>query len=140
MGSHLMKVSLGIFILLVPLLVSPNSTNVHVHLYGFHNLEGGSGKSAQESESDNQELGLSDSIGCLDTSRYLPLNELYHCLQNLARAAPNSVKLESIGNTHIEGKSFQNEVYLVTIGNENEWSREWISPATCLYLIKQLTL
>jgi len=87
--------------------------------------------------------------GCLDTSRYLPLNELYDCLQNLARAAPNSVKLESIGNTHIQGKSFQNEIYLVTIGNENDpilhfdcgmHSREWISPATCLYLIKQLTL
>merc|ERR1719153_159074 len=84
----------------------------------------------------------------LDSTRYLPLGEMYSYLRRLARTAPNIVSLESIGNTYIKGKSLTNPIYLVTIGNKNDpilffdcgiHAREWISRATCLYLIQQLT-
>ena len=67
--------------------------------------------------------------------RYLPLGETFDFLRRIARAAPLSVTLEvsilfsvcysaiqyvkSIGDTYIKGKSFKNEIYLVTIGNKN---------------------
>jgi len=87
------------------------------------------------------------SFNILDTSRYLPLDEQYHFLKTLARKADGSMKLEVIGDTYMPGKDYKNDVYLVTFGTNTDHviffdcgmhAREWISSATCLYLIQKL--
>merc|ERR1712147_571240 len=85
----------------------------------------------------------------LDTSRYLDLPELCDFLKKLSVMAPKSMKLESIGNTYIKDKDIVNEIFLVTIGSSSApilffdcgiHAREWISPATCLFLIQELVI
>merc|ERR1711934_766080 len=85
----------------------------------------------------------------LDTSRYLDLPELCDFLKKLSVLAPKSMKLESIGNTYIKDKDMVNEIFLVTIGNSSApilffdcgiHARDWISPATCLFLIQELVI
>jgi len=82
----------------------------------------------------------------LDTSKYLTLEEQYKYLKSIAQRS-ESAKLEVVGNTKIKGKSFSNDIYSITIGDDNDpvlffdcgiHAREWISPATCNYLIQKL--
>ncbi|XP_023329357.1 zinc carboxypeptidase isoform X2 [Eurytemora carolleeae] len=83
----------------------------------------------------------------LNTGRYLKLSEQYEFLKEISELAEDTVQLEVIGNTYIEGKDYQNDIYLVTIGNNSDYvvffdcgnhAREWISSAVCLYLIQEL--
>lgn len=85
----------------------------------------------------------------LDSSRYLPLDEIVEFLKQITKAAPNSVTLESIGNTNIKDKSITNEIYLIKIGDPSDHilffdcgihAREWIAPASCLYVIQKLVI
>ena len=101
--------------------------------------------------------------------RYLDLAQQYHFLERLASRAPASMDLQVswirsykdqvVGNTAIEGKAFQNDLLIVKIGDSSGelnvhkpapdpvmffdcgiHAREWISPATCNYIIQvQLT-
>ena len=104
---------------------------------------------------------------CLATSaRYLDLAQQVAFLETLASRAPASMDLQVsrssspvdqvIGNTAIQGKEFQNDLYRVTIGDasgvlhtSHTWppdpvlffdcgihAREWISPATCNFIIQ----
>jgi len=92
---------------------------------------------------------LCKNLEFLDSSRYLPLPEIYAYLNKLAEEAPETVELELIGDTYIKNKTFKNEIYLVKIGDENDpilyfdcgiHAREWIASATCLYLIQKLAI
>jgi len=82
------------------------------------------------------------------TDRYLEVDELYKYLQKLSKWATGSqFELKVIGNTFIEGKTHENNLYEVKIGSDKDpvlffdcgiHAREWISSATCFYLIESL--
>jgi len=83
----------------------------------------------------------------LDMERYLKLNEQIEYLKQLSEWAGPSFNLTVVGNTYIKGKPWQNDLYLVEIGSDSDpvlffdcgiHAREWISSATCLYLIENL--
>jgi len=87
------------------------------------------------------------SFNILDSSRYLPLKEQHKFLKKLNKLAGGNMKLKVIGNTHIDGKDYANDIHLVTFGSNPDHiiffdcgmhAREWISSATCLYLIQKL--
>jgi len=88
-----------------------------------------------------------ETFDILNTSKYLTLEEQYHFLNRLQKLANPVMNLEVLGNTFIEGKEFENDIYLVQFGNKTApviffdcgiHAREWISSATCLYLIQEL--
>jgi len=88
-------------------------------------------------------------LDILDSSRYLSLAEQYRFLENLSKLSPHSMRLEIAGNTSIRGKPFTIRIPLVSIGDKRDpimffdcgiHAREWISSATCLFLIQKLVL
>merc|ERR1712212_145439 len=83
----------------------------------------------------------------LDRTRYLPLQEAEQFLFNLRSLAPETLKLKKIGNTKMEGKSWENDIFAAVIGKDTDpiklfdcgiHAREWISPASCLTAIEFL--
>jgi len=83
----------------------------------------------------------------LNTSKYLKLEEQFQFLHRLHNLASPVMKLEVLGNTFIEGKEFENDIYLVEFGDKTApviffdcgiHAREWIASATCLFLIQKL--
>jgi len=88
-------------------------------------------------------------LNILDSTRFLNLEEIYDFLETLAERAPDVMQLKTIGNTKMEGKDWSNNIYVVKIGDDSKpkmlfdcgiHSREWISPASCLYIIQKLVL
>merc|ERR1719334_822831 len=83
----------------------------------------------------------------VDTSKYLPLEQIDEFLLRLQKGAGEVLSVKTIGNTALEGKDMKHDIELVTIGNKEDpilffdcgiHAREWIAPATCLYLISKL--
>merc|ERR1711962_1017216 len=81
----------------------------------------------------------------LDRTRYLPLQEVEQFLFNLRSLAPETLKLKKIGNTKMEGKSWENDIFAAVRGKDTGpimlfdcgiHAREWISPASCLTAIE----
>merc|ERR1711974_225829 len=90
--------------------------------------------------------GSDPRLKLLDSSKYLTLAEQYKFLKSLAKRS-KSVQLKVVGNTKIKGKSFSNDIYSISIGDDKDpvmffdcgiHAREWISPAVCLYLIQKI--
>jgi len=93
-----------------------------------------------------RQTGYKTKIPEFDRSQYQPLEKQVKFLQDLDRAS-GAVKVEVVGNTSIPGKTVGHDIHLVTIGKDkapilffdcNIHAREWISSATCHYLIEKL--
>jgi len=115
---------------------------------GCINLVAVSSSTADSRSSEGMDYsdGLDPKVKLLDSSKYLTLEEQYKFLKSIAKRS-KSVQLKVVGDTKIKGKSFSNDIYSISIGDDKDpvmffdcgiHAREWISPATCLYLIQKL--
>jgi len=106
-------------------------------------------KPKQDEQINESLTSLKKTLNILDTSKYQKIKEIISFLKKLSKLAPDSMSLESIGDTAIKGKPFKHHIYLITIGKKKDpiiWfdcgihAREWISPAVCNYLIQELVV
>merc|ERR1719334_2175300 len=56
----------------------------------------------------------------VDTSKYLPLEQIEEFLLRLQKGAGEVLSVKTIGNTALEGKDMKHDIELVTIGNKED--------------------